>query len=131
MNKITINGRTITCSGNIDCGGSCEVSGNVDGNIDAGGSVTCGNVSGDIDAGGSVKCLQKKRKNTEMIFDKEKYLEHLSKDVFVVKYKERSTDRIYEVNPNIDNPFYDTLYRNSFRSGEYILISGELPDKWK
>lgn len=73
----------------------------------------------------------KKRKNSEMVFDKEKYLEHLSKDVFVVKYKERSTDRIYEVNPNIDNPFYDTLYRNSFRSGEYILISGELPDKWK
>jgi cytoskeletal protein CcmA (bactofilin family) len=43
-------------SGSIDCGGSCEVSGDVKGDIDAGGSVTCGNVSGDIDAGGSVKC---------------------------------------------------------------------------
>lgn len=30
--------------------------GDVKGDIDAGGSVTCGNVSGDIDAGGSVKC---------------------------------------------------------------------------
>ena len=28
----------------------------VNGSIDAGGSITCGNVSGDIDAGGSVKC---------------------------------------------------------------------------
>ena len=37
-------------SGSIDCGGSCEVSGDVKGDIDAGGSETCGNVSGDIDA---------------------------------------------------------------------------------
>lgn len=90
MNRITINGKTITCSGTnvvinngkvivdgniiqecnsddikviiegdvnkIDCGGSCEISGDVKGDIDAGGSVTCGNVSGDIDAGGSVRC---------------------------------------------------------------------------
>lgn len=90
MNRITINGKTITCSGNnvvirngkvimdgntiqkcssgdirvviegdvnnIDCDVSVTVRGNVDGDIDAGGSVTCGNVSGDIDAGGSVKC---------------------------------------------------------------------------
>ena len=81
--RITINGKTITCSGinivisngkvivdgktirsvevhgnsgSIDCGGSCEVSGDVKGDIDAGGSETCGNVSGDIDAGGSVRC---------------------------------------------------------------------------
>lgn len=32
------------------------VSGDVKGDIDAGGSVTCGNVLGDIDAGGSVRC---------------------------------------------------------------------------
>ena len=106
MNRITINGKTITCSGtnviinngkvivdgdivqecnsgnikvtiegnvnkirisrglveihgnsgNIDCGGSCEVGRDVKGDIDAGSSVTCGNVSGDIDAGGSVRC---------------------------------------------------------------------------
>lgn len=40
----------------IDCGGRCEVSGDVEGDIEAGGSVTCGNVSGDIVAGGSVRC---------------------------------------------------------------------------
>ena len=50
---------------------------------------------------------------------------------FIIKYKERSTGRTYEINSQIDDTFYDTLYRNSFRSGEYILISGELPDKWK
>lgn len=70
-------------------------------------------------------------KSSEIAFDKEEYLKHLSEDVFIVKYKERSTGRTFEINPKIDNPFYDTLYRNSFRSGEYILISGELPDKWK
>ena len=70
-------------------------------------------------------------KSSEITFDKEEYLKHLSEDVFIVKYKERSTGRTFEINPKIDNPFYDTLYRNSFQSGEYILISGELPDKWK
>lgn len=70
-------------------------------------------------------------KNLEIAFNKEESLKHLSKDVFIVKYKERSTGKTFEINPNIDNPFYDALYRNLFRSGEYILISGELPDKWK
>lgn len=37
-------------------GGQLRDSGDVKGDIDAGGSVTCGNVSGDIDAGGSVRC---------------------------------------------------------------------------
>lgn len=64
-------------------------------------------------------------------FDTKRYLKHLSENVFTVKYKERSTGKMFEVNPNIDNPFYDTLYRNAFQSGEYILISGELPAKWK
>ena len=78
MNRITINGKTITCSGTnvvinkcnsgdikviiegdvnkIDCGGSVEVHGN-SGNIDCGGSCEVdGDVKGDIDAGGSVTC---------------------------------------------------------------------------
>lgn len=64
-------------------------------------------------------------------FDEEKYLKDLSDNIFTVKYKESSTGRTFEVNPLINDQFYDTLYRNAFRSGEYILISGELPDKWK
>lgn len=31
----------------------------------------------------------------------------------------------------INNSFYDRLCRNAFQTGEYILISGELPEKWK
>lgn len=46
-------------AGNIDCRGSCHVEGNVTGNIDASGSVTCGDVGGDIDASGSVRCTRK------------------------------------------------------------------------
>lgn len=52
------------------------------------------------------------------------------RDVFVVKYKERS-GRVFEINPKINNSFYDRLCRNAFQTGEYILISGELPEKWK
>lgn len=64
-------------------------------------------------------------------FNKDEYLKHLSEDVFAVKIRERSTGRIIELNPNIDNSFSDTMTRNLFHSGEYILISGNLPDKWK
>lgn len=53
------------------------------------------------------------------------------RDVFGVKYKERSTGRVFEINPKINNSFYDRLCRNAFQTGEYILISGELPEKWK
>ena len=42
-------------NGNIDCGGSVTC-GDITGNIDCGGSVSCGEVKGDIDAGGSVIC---------------------------------------------------------------------------
>ena len=61
----------------------------------------------------------------------QQYLKHLSEDVFTVKIRERSTGRILELNPNIDNSFSDTMTRRLFHSGEYILISGDLPDKWK
>lgn len=69
--------------------------------------------------------------NLKNDFSKEEYLKHLSDDVFIVKYKECSTGKIFEINPNINNAFYDNIYRNAFRTGKYILISGELPDKWK
>ena len=36
--------------------GSVEITGNVHGNVDAGGSVTCGNVGNNVDAGGSIIC---------------------------------------------------------------------------
>jgi hypothetical protein len=36
--------------------GDIEVHGNVQGKVDAGGSVTCSNVGKDVDAGGSVNC---------------------------------------------------------------------------
>lgn len=55
----------------------------------------------------------------------------MSEKVFTVKYQERSTGKIFEVNPNINDAYFDILYRNMFRSGEYILINGELPAKWQ
>lgn len=64
-------------------------------------------------------------------FNEEEYLQHLSKDIFTVKYMERSTGKIVEVNPNINDAFFDTFYANMFRSGAFILISGELPAKWQ
>lgn len=43
--------------GNVDAGGSVNISGDVAGDVDAGGSVNvAGNVNGSIDAGGSVHC---------------------------------------------------------------------------
>lgn len=39
--------------------GNVEVKGNVTGNVNASGSVTCGDVGGDIDASGSVRCTRK------------------------------------------------------------------------
>jgi len=41
--------------GTVDAGGSVNCQ-NVGGKVDAGGSVRCGNISGDVDAGGSVTC---------------------------------------------------------------------------
>lgn len=54
-----------------------------------------------------------------------------AQNMYSVKVKERSTGRILELNPYIDNPFSDTMTRGLLHSGEYILISGDLPDKWK
>lgn len=64
-------------------------------------------------------------------WNNDKTKKDVKRDVFVVKYKERSTGRVFEINPKINNSFYDRLCRNAFQTGEYILISGELPEKWK
>lgn len=41
---------------NLNVGGSAEISGDVQGNVEAGKSVKCNNVGGDVNAGGSVQC---------------------------------------------------------------------------
>lgn len=69
--------------------------------------------------------------DSQDLFDEKGYLKHMSEKVFTVKYRERSTGRIFEVNPNINDAYFDTIYRNMFRSGEYVLIGGELPAKWQ
>jgi cytoskeletal protein CcmA (bactofilin family) len=40
----------------LESDSSVTVSGDVHGNVDAGGSIRCGAVGGDVDAGGSVVC---------------------------------------------------------------------------
>lgn len=40
----------------LDVDGSAEISGDVQGSVEAGGSVKCNNVGGDVEAGGSVQC---------------------------------------------------------------------------
>lgn len=63
----TVNNLTADCSfsikgnvnGDIDLGGSLSVTGDVDGDIDTGGSVNIsGHHKGDIDAGGSVSIIR-------------------------------------------------------------------------
>lgn len=63
--------------------------------------------------------------------DFNKYVKYLSSDILTIKVRERSTGRLLELNPDIDDPFFDTCIRKLFYTGEYILISGNLPDKWK
>ena len=41
---------------NLDVDGSLTVKGNIHGNVDVGGSLTCGDIGGDADVGGSVNC---------------------------------------------------------------------------
>lgn len=52
-------------------------------------------------------------------------------DICTVKYQDQRTGKSYEVNPGIDDAFWDTYYQKGFSSGDFVLTSGELPDKWK
>ena len=47
------------------------------------------------------------------------------------KYMKCSIGKVNEINPKIDDVFFDTLFQKCFKSGEYILLSGELPSKWQ
>ena len=57
--SIDISGKV---NGNIKAGGSVHCD-NVIGNIDAGGSIHCENVKGSVNAGGSIKCNKIKKGN--------------------------------------------------------------------
>lgn len=52
-------------------------------------------------------------------------------EVYSVKVKDSTTGAVFDLNPNINNLFYDTAIKNCFLSGKFILLDGELPDKWK
>lgn len=58
---VTVNGKTVRVRGNSISiiNDQIIVDGNVTGNVNASGSVTCGDVGGDIDASGSVRCTRK------------------------------------------------------------------------
>ena len=43
----------------VDCGGSCKIAGNVTGDVDANGSVSCCDVGGNINACGTVQFLRR------------------------------------------------------------------------
>lgn len=57
----------------------------------------------------------------------EDWLKWTSENVPTVKYKDCCTGKIYEVNPKIDNTFWDTYYKRGFGSGDFMLLDGELP----
>jgi hypothetical protein len=40
----------------VDCNGSLTVHGDINGNVDVSGNITCGNVEQSVDAGGNVTC---------------------------------------------------------------------------
>ena len=76
--------------------------------------------------------MEQKLREEGIVANKDKEcMERLeNKTVFTVKIKERSTGKIIELNPNINNSYVDTMIRCLFQQGEYTLISGELPEKW-
>lgn len=73
-------------------------------------------------AGGYSVCLKEKLKS--------KFLNQ-SEEMICIKAKESSTGKVVDINPDINDAYWDTLMRNKFKIGELVLISGKLPDKWK
>ena len=60
---------------------------------------------------------------------KSKFLSQ-SEESVQIKAKETSTGKIVDINPNINDAYWDTLMRNKFKIGELVLVEGKLPDKW-
>lgn len=61
---------------------------------------------------------------------KSKFLNQ-SEEMICIKAKESSTGKVVDLNPNINDTYFDTLIRNKFKIGELVLVEGNLPDKWK
>lgn len=76
-------------------------------------------------------CYRRIKKPMVEEMSDEDWIKWTSENVLTVKYKDRRTGKSYEVNPKIDNTFWDTYYKRGFSSGDFILLDGELPDKWK
>lgn len=61
---------------------------------------------------------------------KSKFLNQ-SEEMICIKAKELSTGKVVDINPDINDAYWDTLMRNKFKIGELVLVEGKLPDKWK
>lgn len=61
---------------------------------------------------------------------KSKFLNQSEESIYI-KAKELSTGKVVDLNPNINDAYWDTLMRNKFKIGELVLVEGKLPDKWK
>lgn len=61
---------------------------------------------------------------------KSKFLNQSDESIYI-KAKESSTGKVVDLNPNINDTYFDTLICNKFKIGELVLVEGKLPDKWK
>lgn len=60
---------------------------------------------------------------------KSKFLSQVEESV-QIKAKEISTGKVIDLNPNINDTYFDTLICNKFKIGELVLVEGKLPNKW-
>lgn len=61
---------------------------------------------------------------------KSKFLNQSDESIYI-KAKESSTGKVVDLNPNINDTYFDALICNKFKIGELVLVEGKLPDKWK